>query len=371
MNVGGTELNAVRTAERLDREQFELSVFCHVPDGPLRERYEAAGVPVYPVPIRGMFLPGTFMQARRVARQLRELRVDVVHAHDRYTNVFATMAAQIAGIHALVTSRRWWDAVPRRIYRVANRIAYRSSSVVLANSDAVGRLLVTLDGVPAGRVAVVPNFLEEEAFRVPHLRERAAWRASHDIPTDALVVGCVANLRPVKDHATLLRAFQLVAARFPEAWLVLAGDGESREGLEHLTARLGIAGRTVFIGRVPNRPNIHHHFDVSALTSLHEGSPNSLIEAMAAGRPVVATGVGGVVDAVSDGHTGLLAPRGDHAAVADALQRLLGDRELRLEMGAQAAQVAREKYAEAGVLLQLDSLYRSLITGAFPARELE
>lgn len=366
MNVGGTELNAVRTAERLDRERFELSVFCHVPDGPLRARYEAAGIPVYPVPIRGMFLPSTIAQAWRTARKLRELGVDIVHAHDRYTNVFGAMAARLAGTGVLITSRRWWDAVPRRIYRVANRLAYRSSSRVLANSRAVGRLLEEVDRVPEARVAVIPNFLEENAFAQPTAVERDEWRTAHGIPVGAPVVGCVANLRPVKDHATLLRAFRGVLDQVPGAWLVLAGDGPSRAKLEELAAELEIAHRTIFMGRVPNRPNIHHHFDVSALTSLHEGSPNSLIEAMAAGRPVVATRVGGVVDAVSDGVTGMLVGCGDIAATTEALTRLLPDAELRAVIGERAAAVAHEQYAQGTVLPLLESLYASLVTAGRP-----
>jgi glycosyltransferase involved in cell wall biosynthesis len=360
MAIGGTELNAVRTAERLDRERFALSVFCHVPDGPLRERYETMGITVHPVPIRGMFLPSTLLQAKRVARQLRALGVDVVHTHDRYTNVFGAVAAHLAGVRGLITSRRWWDVVPRRVYRVANRLAYRSSSRVLANSAAVGRLLSEADRVPAGRIAVVPNFLEEEAFTPPSPAERRQWRNVHGIPASATVVGCVANLRPVKDHRTLLTAFQAVAARNPDTWLVLAGDGPSRADLQRLAAELGIGTRTLFIGTVSNRPNIHHHFDVSALTSTHEGFPNSLVEAMAAGRPVVATNVGGVSDAVENGQTGLLAPRGDAGAVAAALSRLLTDPAERTAMGARAIAAARESYSADLVLPRLEALYEAL-----------
>ncbi len=363
MSIGGTELNAVRTAERLDRERFQLSVFCHVPDGPLKERYEAAGIPVYPVPIRGMFLPSTLVQARRTARQLRELGVDIVHAHDSYSNVFGTMAAHLAGVRGLITSRRWWDAVPRRIYRVANRLAYRSSSRVLANSAAVGRLLEEADRVPAEQVVVVPNFLEEEAFIRPSTEKQSTWRSEHGIPLDATVVGCIANLRPVKDHGTLLEAFRLVVAERPEAWLVLAGDGPSRSALERLAGELGTSERTTFLGMVPNRPNLHHQFDLSVLTSLNEGFPNSLIEAMAAGRAVVATRVGGVPDAVEDGDTGLLAPRGDSEAVAAAMTRLLGDPAERTRMGECGQVAARAQYSAVQVLGQLEALYATIYDG--------
>lgn len=368
MSIGGTELNAVRTAERLDRERFQLSVFCHVPDGPLRERYEAAGIPVYPVPIPGMFKPTTIRLALSTARHLRALDVDIVHAHDSYSNVFGAAAAHFARTPSLITSRRWWDSLPRRIYSVANWLAYRSSSRVLANSAAVGRLLEESDGVPAGRVIVVPNFLEEEAFVRPSVGERRGWRATHGIPLDAMVVGCIANLRPVKDHGTLLEAFGMAAADRPEAWLVLAGDGPSRTALERLAGELGISERTTFLGTVPNRPNLHHQFDLSALTSLNEGFPNSLIEAMAAGRAVVATRVGGVPDAVTEGETGLLAPRGDAQAVAVAMSRLLDDAKERTRMGDRGQTRARADYSEVRVLAQLEALYVDICSKASARR---
>jgi len=166
-------------------------------------------------------------------------------------------------------------------------------------------------------------------------------------------------LHPVKDHATLLRAVRKLIQRWPQLHLVLVGDGESRADLEELTAELDISERVHFTGFRPNEPNLHHVFDVSVLTSLSEGFPNSLVEAMAAGRPVVATAVGGNVDAVRP-ETGILVPVGAPAELASAIERLLSEDSLRLRMGAAARDVAQREYHAASVIPRLEQLYLKL-----------
>lgn len=362
MAIGGTELNAIRTAERLDRERFELSVFCHRPEGPLRARYDAAGIPVHPVPVTSYASLGAMRRAWAVARQLRAGGVDIVHTHDRYTNIFGGLAARLAGTPAVIASRRWWEAMPRSLYRSANRRAYRAATCVLANSPAVGRLLVEHDHVPADKVTVVPNFVDEDAFRPPAEAERARLLGELGIPAGALLVGIVANLRPVKDHATLLRAF----ARLPPeidgraTHLVLVGGGPAHAELEQLAGTLGLEARVHLAGQRPPLPNLHHLFDVSVLCSVHEGFPNSVTEAMAAGRAVVATAVGGVPDAVEERRTGLLVPPGDPARLAEALLALLTSASDRERMGALGRRVAEERFGARQVLTELESLYRRL-----------
>jgi glycosyltransferase involved in cell wall biosynthesis len=170
----------------------------------------------------------------------------------------------------------------------------------------------------------------------------------------------VARLDPVKDHATLVRAFALLAAKLPDVHLAIVGDGPCRAALEALAAELGPAGRIHFAGMQPNRPNPHHLFDVSALTSLSEGFPNSVVEAMAAARPVVATDVGGMRDALVDGVTGRLVPAGDPTALADALAGVLGDSAGSQAMGRAGRERAEALFSAEPVIAGLLSLYGEL-----------
>ncbi len=357
MHVGGTEMNAVRTAERLDPKKYDLGVICLRNDGPLAARYAAAGIPIYEFPISSLYAPATVRQGWQLAKFLRERKIDVFHAHDRYSNIFGVPWARLAGTPGVIASRRWWYDKQHPGLNAANRQSYRFAHVVLANSRGVGWLLTSGEAVPPMRVVVVPNFVGDAAFAAPKPAERRQLMLELKIPDGVPIVGIVANLTPVKDHSTLIEAFANLSAGLPSAHLVLVGEGPCRRDLEALATRSGVRDRVIFTGRQPNVPNLHHVFDVSVLSSVSEGLSNSILEAMAAGNPVVATDVGATSDAVRDALTGLLVPAGDAAAMAEAIDRLLKNESFRMSMGNAGCQRAREIYSPAAALGALEALY--------------
>jgi glycosyltransferase involved in cell wall biosynthesis len=164
----------------------------------------------------------------------------------------------------------------------------------------------------------------------------------------------------VKNHQLLLRAVRRLTAAGAPIHIVIVGDGPERAGLEQRTREWALGGSVTFTGTLPNRPNPHALFDVSALTSRSEGFPNAVVEAMAAGRPVVATDVGGVRDAVTGGVTGLLVPDEDDAGFAAALERLRGDPALAAALGQAGRREAEDRFSEEVVLNQLMALYEEL-----------
>jgi glycosyltransferase involved in cell wall biosynthesis len=364
MRVGGTELNAVRTAERLDRKRFDLRIVCLDDQGPLAERYRSMGIPVVTMPLKSLYGRSMFTSGRRFARYLDDERVQIVHAHDMYTNIFATPWALLARTPVIITSRRWWHSLPNRKLQLGNRAAFRMADAVLANSPQVARSVAEREGVPVDRIWHVTNFVDDEAFAPLTDEQRASTRVRWGIPDGALVIGCVARLVPVKDHGTLLAAFALVRQTCPAAHLVLIGDGESRVELEALAARLEMSGAVSFVGEMRDGANYHRMFDVSVLCSLSEGFPNSLVEAMAAGVPIVATGVGGILDAVNDGENGLLVPVQSAGELAGALSTLMRNSELRVSMGAAGSARARERYRAATAVRSLETMYERLLATA-------
>ncbi len=360
MHPGGTELNAVRLAERLDRDRFDVRVICWQNHGPLLERYAAAGIPVEYFPLRSLYSRSALRQGVRLTRFLRSEQIAIVHAHDIYSNAFAVPCGRLAGVRT-IASRRWWEGFPGPAWQFVSRTAYRLADAVLANSTSVAARLQRIDGVPPGRIVVVPNFLDDSAFQRPPSHLVAALRNELRLDGTAPVVGIVANLLPIKDHASLLRAASTLRARWPGLRVVLVGDGPSRHSLEQLAADLSLTDNVVFAGRRPNVPNLHHLFDVSVLCSTSEGLPNSVLEAMAAARPVVATRVGAVGDAVLDGETGVLVPAADHVQLAAALETLLSDRGRATRMGETAATRARQHYSAGAALNALENLYLRLV----------
>ena len=361
MGIGGTELNAVRTAERLDRSRFELSVVCLQKDGPLLARYERNEIPVLSLALGSLHGIAVLRQGRRLKRYLSSEQVDIVHSHDVYNNIFSTFWARAARRPAVIASRRWLDDVPRASLRTANRYAYRLAHRVVANSETIGELLVDREGVSAERVTIIPNFVDESAFTPPKDAELRALRAELGVPSDATIVGCVAGLRPVKGHRTVIEAIALLRARWPALSLVLIGDGPERERLEALTRQLDLTDVVHFVGARSNEPNPNYLFDISVLASRSEAFPNSIVEALAAGRPVVATRVGGIPDAVIDGENGLLVSPDDPALLAAAIDDMVRNPERRAAMGRAGQQAARARFHVDRVIPQLESMYMQML----------
>lgn len=357
--LGGTELNAVRTAERLDRSRFELSVVCLRSEGPLKDRMQAAGVPIFPFPIPRLYGAAALLQGWRLLRFLRQSRTDIFHAHDIYSNIFGVPWARAAGVR-VIASRRWWMEANRRSQIIANRHTLRLAHRVLGNSPGIGALLGSREGVAADRIVIVPNFLDEAAFDPPSAEARSDLLAELGISHDRRIIGMVANLLPVKDHDSLLRAVALLRPRWPDLALILVGEGVCRDPLTRLARELKVDDLVRFAGRRPHHPNLHHLFDISILSSRSEGLSNSILEAMAAGNPVIATDVGATSDAVSDGETGILVPSGEPEQLAAALERLLADPRLAGRMGTAGRERARSRFSADAAISALERVYLEL-----------
>jgi glycosyltransferase involved in cell wall biosynthesis len=355
-DIGGTELNAVRTLEALDRRRFAVTVFHFHRGGPLRARYEALGIPLVHLPIGPLYAPRTAVQGVRFLRLLHRKGIEVVHTHDLYTNIFAAPWGRLAGCR-VIASRRWLDASPRAGLLPLNRWSYRFAHRVVANSTLTARLMVSEERVPAMRVVEVPNFIEEAAFHRLPPQARSARRRSWGVPPDSFVVGTVARLAPVKNQMMLLRALPHLAA---DVHLVLIGDGPSRPALEDLARDLDVDSRVHFTGQIMEPTNLHQFFDVSVLCSRSEGFPNSLIEALAAGCPVIATPVGGIPEVIVDRQTGLLVPVDEPEALAASVKELRGDAGLRLRMSEAGLACARTKFHQSTIIGRLEALYESL-----------
>lgn len=360
MRLGGTELNAVRTAERLDRDRFAVSVICLKDEGPLSARYRDAGIPVQHLGLTSYSTPRSLATFARVVRMLRGSRVDIVHCQDIYSNVFIGACAHAAGAR-VVLNQRWAHDLPPPRYRALNDMGYRWAHLIVLNGPSHARELNRRMPTVAPRLLVLPGFADDSAFTDLSIDEQAAFRREMGVPAEGLLVGMIARLSPVKSQTTLLRAFAMVSAKYPEATLVLIGGGPTRMELEQEAATLGIAHRTRFLGEVTSKRNLQSILDVSVLSSLTEGFPNSIVEAMAAARPVVASAIDGIRDAVVEGESALLLPPGDAGAMAQALSALLGNAAMRDQLGQRGRAIALERYRATASLAALQSRYERLI----------
>lgn len=356
--VGGSEYQMVEVASRQKAKGYQVVVGCLSSEGPLIEVLRHAGITVVEFnPKGGVFRPRGIFQLLRLTWFLAKHPFDVIQTHDLYSTLVGVPAAWLARIPVILSCRRdlshwrWYTPWRRKILRhIQNR-----STFVIANSQAVRDFLVAQDGFDPNLIRVLRNGVDLERFtNVPRDRQKLFPY----LAPNSKLVAVVANMNlDIKGHRDLIRAAKVISQEFPAATFLLVGDGPERASLEGMAAELGLSKTVLFLGRRNDVPNILACCDLFALPSWAEGLPNSVLEAMAAGVPVVATGVGGTPEIIQDGVNGLLVPSRDSLKLAQAIARFLREPKLAQEL-AEAAQVRiRLEFSFDRLLEELDRLY--------------
>jgi glycosyltransferase involved in cell wall biosynthesis len=306
---GGTERQMTELIQRLDRDRFDVHVACFHKEGSWLPRVESCA-PVTAFPIHGFARPATLARAAAFARWCRARRIRAVLACDLYANAFALPSAALAGVAVRVGSRRELnpDKTPAQI--ALQRQAYRCAHAVVANSRAAAQQLQK-EGLATDRIHVVANGIDAARFA-----PRTAGRPVTTVLT-------VANLRKEKAHEVLLGAAARLAPRHPQLKFLIAGDGPRYAELRALAQRLDVEHQVRFLGHTEDVPSLLAQADVFVLPSRSEAFPNGAIEAMAAGLPVIASRVGGLLDLIEDGRTGVLVPPDDSQALAAAIESMV------------------------------------------------
>ncbi len=267
--------------------------------------------------------------AWRLSRLIKQLRPEVVHAHDPHAVAMASLALSMSTQLAkppLVASRR----VDFRLRGTSlSRWKYRQVDCFICASEAIRQMLIA-DGVPEARAVTVHEGIDvDRVASAPPADLHAEFWLPHHAP----LVGNVAALVPHKGQRHLVEAAALVVRQVPDARFVIAGEGELRPALERQIREHHLEKHVILAGFRPDVLSVHKAFDVFVMSSVTEGLGTSLLDAMACGKPVVATLAGGIPEVVVDGETGFLVAPRDHAAMAEAIVRLLRDAALRLRLG--------------------------------------
>ncbi|MDX6693394.1 MAG: hypothetical protein QOF02_997 [Blastocatellia bacterium] len=362
---GGSERQAVQLA-RLQQESARCRVHVAALDdsGMLREDVLRLGLPEIPVyPLTSFYDRNAARQLRRCVAYLREREIDVVQTHDFYTNVFGMAAAARARVPVRIASKRETGGMRSKAQKIVERGAFRLAHAIVVNAEAVRRQLVH-DGVRDEKIFTVYNGLDMNRVTPARDINREETLDEFALPREAgrRFVTIVANLRhEVKDHRTFLRAARLVHEAVPEAAFVLAGEGELTDSLRALAAELGLERDVFFTGRCERVAELLSVSEVCVLSSKAEGFSNSILEYMAAARPVVATDVGGAREAISEGETGHLVAAGDAETMAARIISLLKDTERARAMGEHGRAVIEAKFSCEAQLETTLNLYHKLL----------
>ncbi|MFC2081645.1 glycosyltransferase [Candidatus Bipolaricaulota bacterium] len=359
-SLGGTEVHVARLAGCAGRG-LECEVCILSGPGPLSDLLAQEGVEFRHLPIDSAL--SLVLSATRLYRFLRRRRFDVVHAYGFRANILARVVGRSARVGCVVGGLRSMtpSGSTSRMVSWLDRLTFGLTAGYVSNSQAAIDALVAR-GYPRNRFWLIRNGIDLPGLK--HIVEegKAALRVKHGLPAQGATVISIANLRPPKDHATLLDAMSELRTRSVTPELLLVGDGLFREELEQQTRELGLEGNVRFFGRVDNRVVLELAVasDIAVLCSHVEGLPTSLIEAMAVGLPVVATDVGGVSEVVADGETGVLVPPGDPRALAQAIQDLIGDEVRRAAMSEAAQARVEERFSLSRTVEEHEDLYREL-----------
>lgn len=358
LHFGGAEVLARQFALGL-QSQFRPVFACLDSLGPIGQTLREQGVEVHVLDRR----PGVdFRCMWRLRNWFKRQQVQLIHAHQYTPFFYASLARMMTARLPVVFTehgRHFPDIrSPRRVK--ANRYLLRRRDRVVAVGEQVRQALIDNEGLPAERIEVIYNGVDTAAFARCEAT-RAAVRAELRLGPADFAVMQVARLNALKDHATAIRAIALLHARCPSARLILVGDGELRGDLERLVAELHVGHCVEFLGTRSDVPRLLQAADALLLSSISEGIPLTLVEAMLTRVPVVATRVGGVPEVIEDGVTGLLAAACDAQGLSQRLHTLALDRELAAQLAQHGESRSRDRFAEQSMLVAYASLYDRLL----------
>jgi len=354
---GGAERVMVHLLRNLDKDYFEtgaVSLFAPM-NTELEDMISGIGIPIYYLDKKLGF---DLTMYKKIGHVLQEFRPDVVNTHQHVLKyllpalVLKKVPVVVHTVHSLA------EHEVNGFDRFVQFISFKMGVFPVAVSREVGISLTRVYGIK--KFAIIPNGIPVEQYTSSNI-VRQDWRKENQFKNEDILFICVAGLREVKNHKLLLNAFAVGPARSPQAHLLLVGDGDQKLKLQALCSKLNLQNKVHFLGFRTDIPNILSMTDIFVLSSDWEGNPLSVMEAMASGKPIISTSVGGIPELVDDGEQGFLVPANNVQALANAMFSLLEDSQRRLNMGLSGMKKAKEKFDIKVMANAYSELYKVLL----------
>ena len=366
--VGGAERVLVDIVTNIDKSKFKSIVCVYRDENPLRDELEEAGYPVIYLrknlltPLFPKFLKPFFLLIDsiifviRLAKLMRDKNIQILHAHLFSAGLWGRLAALLGGRPKIITTEHTttdWEKSLKKT--VSNRLLNPITDRIVAVADTVGKTVIDVQKVVPGQVIIIPNGIKLDSFS-------ANKTAKHKtiLPGSKPRIAIVSSLTPVKRHDLLFKALKVCVKRVPTISCCVIGDGPERAGLEQLARNLGIENFVFFLGNRNDVNELLRDVDIVVSTSDYEGLPMNLLEAMAAGVPVVATDAGGSKDLVDSGKTGILVERGNVDAIANGICKIIENQDLSEQLKLNGYKIVEEHYSLDKIIKRWEKLYTSL-----------
>ncbi|MFA6609261.1 MAG: glycosyltransferase family 4 protein [Candidatus Omnitrophota bacterium] len=374
LNVGGPAIHTVLLTSELNRLGYSDTLVCgNVSESEGDMMYLAKEKDVIPLVVAEMgreISPVNDIKAFwKLYRIIRKARPDIVHTHTAKAGTLGRLAAICAGVPVKVHTFHghvfdgYFNPLKAKIFLWIERFLALFTDRVITVSDKVKDEIVNKLRVTDGsKCVVVPLGFELEKF-LKNGADNDRFRKKLRIDKDILLIGIVGRLVPIKNHEMFLEAARIVldSGFKGRAKFAIIGDGELRSHLGGVAQKLGLEKDVIFTGWEQDLDMVYAGLDIVALTSLNEGTPVSIIEALASARPVVASDVGGVGDVINDGECGFLVKSGDVKGFSEKLLRLLDDSTLREKFGARGRELVKEKYSKNRLVRDIEQLYKECL----------
>jgi glycosyltransferase involved in cell wall biosynthesis len=371
LNIGGAALYVIQLTEQLGSPEFQSQLVCGVvgeSEGDMQYAAQQRNIPVTLIPSLGREISpiGDLRTIYRLWRLMRRERPQVVNTHTAKAGFVGRVAAKLAGVPVIVHTFHghvfagYFGPTKTKVFITLERICARFTTSIITLTSALKRELTEVYHITRPEhVEVIELGFELEPLAALQCNQ-GGFREQHNIPPDAPLLGIVGRLVPIKNHDLFLHAAKLVRERVPNAHFAIVGDGERREELAALVRSLGLEDCVHFTGWCADTLPVYSALDVLVLSSRNEGLPVSLIEAMAAGVPVVSTAVGGVNDLLDNGRLGAVVPTNDPGEMADRIVAALTDPAVKARTGEAKAAVI-ERYDIRRNAARMSELYRQLV----------
>ncbi|MCB8951686.1 MAG: glycosyltransferase [Ardenticatenales bacterium] len=358
LESGGAQMALYRLVTRLDRELFTPRVVClRGGDGPVGRKLRAAGVPVLDLRMTRKWRVDAL--ALLYGRWRRERPV-ILHSWMFHATLIGRLVGRAAGIPILISARRnvniggpWRERL--------NRLTLPLDNAVIAVCETARAAEIAHGHVAPEKVTTIYNGVDLAEFPRASAEAGTRLRRVMHVPAFSPLIGVVGRLHPQKGHTYLLQALPAILQAIPDAHFLMIGDGELRQALAQEARQLGVARQVHWLGHRDDVPALLAGLDLFVLPSLWEGMPNVVLEAMAAGLPVVATGVDGTREVIVDGETGMLVGAGEVPALAQAIIHLLQDRDRAAALGQAAHAAVAAHFTLQRTVQQTEELYRRLL----------
>jgi glycosyltransferase involved in cell wall biosynthesis len=382
LNVGGPSIHVVLLTAGLERKGYNTRLIVGregEAEGSMQylaERYSVKPV-LLPELGRAIHPFDDAVAFKKIFQMIREFHPDIVHTHTAKAGVLGRLAAWMLGVPVIVHTfhghvlHSYFGNFRSALFRLIERVLAHLTTRIIAVSDNVKQDLMLYHIAPPGKIAVIPLGLDLDSL-LKVGRHNGKFRAEVGVPPSHKLVAIVGRVVRVKNLELAVETAAKVVPRAPATHFAIVGDGEERPRIERLIRERGLRDHVTMLGWRRELEEIYSDCDIALNTSLNEGTPVALIEAMAAGLPTVATNVGGTANVVVHDTTGLLCPSGDSEALSEALVRLLQDEKRALEMGRLGRERVRQRFSKERLIDDLDQFYRHLLEAeeAHPVRKI-